>query len=118
MNVLVDAIKPFKELPVKNCRECRFSDGGQLFACTYNNAIQIYRTYTCEQIQKLSGHNGKVQSLCWADFDTKLLSAGTLRASPLQTFLSNWTESLRLNMNISVQFNRTPPSKYEYLCPI
>lgn len=76
MSLLYDSLASLKEITIKHCRECRFSRGGQLFACAYNNAIHVYRTYSCVQIQKLTGHNGKVQSLTWADGDSKIISSG------------------------------------------
>eukprot|EP00941_MAST-03F_sp_MAST-3F-sp1_P005113 g5113.t1 len=76
MNVLIDTMKASKEFPVKNCTEVRFSKGGHLFACAYNNAIQVYSTFTCELVTTLRGHNGKVKSIWWADDDAKILSAG------------------------------------------
>ena len=60
MNLLMDDIRPYKELAIKACRECRFSNGGQCFAAVNGNTIQIYSTYTCENIGNLRGHNGKV----------------------------------------------------------
>ena len=76
MNLLIDDIRPFKEFGVKSCRECRFSNGGQYFAAVNGNTIQIYNTYTCENIGNLRGHNGKVRSLHWSPDDTKFVSAG------------------------------------------
>ena len=34
MNVFQKTLKTFKEIPIKGCREIRFSNGGHLFACT------------------------------------------------------------------------------------
>lgn len=34
MNVFQKTLKTFKEIPIKLCREIRFSNGGHLFACT------------------------------------------------------------------------------------
>ena len=76
MNLLIDDIRPFKEFGVKSCRDCRFSNGGQYFAAVNGNTIQIYNTYTCENIGNLRGHNGKVRSLHWSPDDTKFVSAG------------------------------------------
>ena len=76
MNLLMDDIRPYKEFAIKACRECRFSIGGQSFAAVNGNTIQIYSTYTCENIYNLRGHNGKVKSIYWTQDDTKLISAG------------------------------------------
>lgn len=76
MNVLIDDIRVVKELPVKSCRECCFSNGGHLFAAVNGNSIQVFSTYTCEQVSLLRAHNGKVQSLHWMYGDVGLVSAG------------------------------------------
>ena len=76
MNLLMDDIRPYKEFAIKACRECRFSNGGQCFAAVNGNTIQIYSSYTCENIGNLRGHNGKVKSICWTNDDTRVISAG------------------------------------------
>eukprot|EP00736_Rhodelphis_marinus_P001057 Rmarinus@m.11291 len=76
MNLLMDDIRSFKEFAIKACRECRFSNGGQYFAAVNGNTIQVFNTYTCENIGNLRGHNGKVRSVFWSPDDTKLFSAG------------------------------------------
>merc|ERR1719331_146190 len=76
MNLLMEDMRSFKEIPIKACRECRFSNGGQYFAAVNSNTIQVYKTYTCEVICNLRGHNSKVRSLCWTADDSSLVSAG------------------------------------------
>lgn len=39
--------------------------------------IQIYNTWTFENIGTLKGHNGKVKSLSWSWNDNQLISGGT-----------------------------------------
>jgi hypothetical protein len=46
LNILMDDIRTYKELAFKGCKECRFSNGGQLFAAVCGNAIHIFSTYT------------------------------------------------------------------------
>jgi WD40 repeat protein len=77
MAVLNDDMRVFKEYPIRNCRECCFSNGGHLFAAVHGNTIQIFNTWTFENIGNLKGHNGKVKSLYWGKDDTKLISCGT-----------------------------------------
>eukprot|EP00286_Rhodomonas_abbreviata_P019738 CAMPEP_0181309260 /NCGR_PEP_ID=MMETSP1101-20121128/11919_1 /TAXON_ID=46948 /ORGANISM="Rhodomonas abbreviata, Strain Caron Lab Isolate" /LENGTH=1189 /DNA_ID=CAMNT_0023415733 /DNA_START=168 /DNA_END=3733 /DNA_ORIENTATION=- len=76
MNVVMDDIRPFKEFAVKACRECRFSHGGHMFAAVNGSTINIFATYTCENLGNLRGHNGKVRSVCWSADDTTLVSCG------------------------------------------
>lgn len=60
MNLLIDDIRPFKEMMIRGCRECAFSNGGHMFAAANTNLIQLFSTYTFENIGNLKGHNGKV----------------------------------------------------------
>mmetsp|Transcript_26004 Transcript_26004/g.85576 ORF Transcript_26004/g.85576 Transcript_26004/m.85576 type:complete len:1192 (-) Transcript_26004:44-3619(-) len=76
MNIVMDDIRPFKEFAIKACRECKFSNGGHMFAAVNGNTINIFATYTCENLGNLRGHNGKVRSLCWSADDTMLTSCG------------------------------------------
>lgn len=76
MNILMDDVRAFKEFPIKACRECRFSNGGHLFAAVNGTAVFLYATYTCEAITSLRGHNGKVRALAWSADDRYLLSVG------------------------------------------
>ena len=78
MNLLMDDIRPYKEFAIKMCRECRFNDGGDKFAAVNGNTIQIYSTYTCENIGNLRGHNGKVKSIYWTT--PRLFRAGARMA--------------------------------------
>ena len=34
MNIFSKGLKTFWDIPIKGCREIRFSNGGHLFACT------------------------------------------------------------------------------------
>lgn len=76
MNLLMEDMRPYKEIPIKACRECRFSHGGQFFAAVNSNTIQIYKTYTCELVCNLRGHQSKVRSVCWTADDSKIVSTG------------------------------------------
>merc|ERR1719456_200154 len=76
MNLLMEDMRPFKDLPIKACREVRFSHGGHMFAAVNSNTIQVFKTYSCEMICNLRGHNNKVRSLSWTADDTTLVSAG------------------------------------------
>lgn len=60
MNILLDDIRVFKEFVIRGCRECAFANGGHMFAAVNNNLIQIFNSYSFENIQDLKGHNGKV----------------------------------------------------------
>lgn len=76
MNLLIDDIRTFKEFTIRGCRECAFSNGGNLFAAVHGNVIQIYSTITFENVANLKGHNGKVRSIVWSSDDSKIVSCG------------------------------------------
>ncbi|KAL4237175.1 Cilia- and flagella-associated protein 57 [Mactra antiquata] len=76
MNLLIDDIRTFKEFTIRGCRECAFSNGGNLFAAVHGNVIQIYSTITFENVANLKGHNGKVKSIVWSSDDSKIVSCG------------------------------------------
>lgn len=76
MNLLIDDIRPFREFTIRGCKECRFSNGGQYFAAIHGNSIQIYSTWSFENVCHLKGHIGKVRTICWSSDDLKLISAG------------------------------------------
>ncbi|CAE7411425.1 CFAP57 [Symbiodinium natans] len=76
MNLLMEDFRTYKEIPIKACRECRFSHGGQFFAAVNSNTIQVYKTYTCEVVCNLRGHQSKVKAICWTTDDFRLVSTG------------------------------------------
>ncbi|KAJ3227958.1 Cilia- and flagella-associated protein 57 [Clydaea vesicula] len=76
LNVLMDDFRFFKEFSIRGCKECKFSNGGHIFAAVHGNTIQVYSTWTFENICVLKGHNGKVKSLYWSPDDNFIVSAG------------------------------------------
>ena len=48
-----------------------------MFASVHGNTIQIFNTWTFENIGNLKGHNGKVKSLHWSKDDYTLVSCGS-----------------------------------------
>ena len=75
-NVLLNEIRAYRELPIKACAECAFSHGGQSFAAVNGTLVQVYDTYTGEQLAVFRGHTGLVRSLSWSADDLRLVSAG------------------------------------------
>lgn len=76
VNLLVDEARVSREVPIKACRECRFSTGGQYFAAVNGNVIAIYEFYTCEKLVDLRGHNSKVKAVSWSRDDANIASCG------------------------------------------
>jgi WD40 repeat protein len=76
LNLLMDDIRAYREVPIKLCREVRFSHGGQYFAAVNGNIIMVFDFYTCEKVVDLRGHNSKVKSVHWGADDTTIVSCG------------------------------------------
>merc|ERR1719389_272744 len=76
MNLLMEELRTYKEIPIKAWREVKFAHGGEYFAAVNSNAIQVYKTYTCEVVCNLRGHNTKVKALSWSQDDSILVSCG------------------------------------------
>lgn len=75
--------KYYKEItPFKQCREIKFSNGGQYLAAvngaTTNHIIHVFKFYTAEQPNQMifKGHTGRVRSIAWSQDDTVLVSCG------------------------------------------
>eukprot|EP00055_Hartaetosiga_balthica_P003769 m.8941 g.8941 ORF g.8941 m.8941 type:complete len:1202 (-) comp3312_c0_seq1:127-3732(-) len=76
MNLLLDDIRPIKEFSVRECKECCFSNGGHLFAAAQGNVIQIYSTWSFQNVGSLKGHSGRIRSITWSHDDTLIVSCG------------------------------------------
>jgi WD40 repeat protein len=75
-HVLVDDLKLCQEVPIKNCRECRFSNGGHFLGVANGNTVSVFSFHTGEKVADLRGHNSKIRSLFWLENGTQLLSCG------------------------------------------
>jgi WD40 repeat protein len=76
MNILGNDIREVKSFAVRNCPEVKFSNGGGYFAAVHGNVINVYSTYTLQQLHALRGHSGKIRCLSWMEDDTRLVSVG------------------------------------------
>ncbi|OAF69544.1 WD repeat-containing protein [Intoshia linei] len=76
MNILIDDIRTFLEIPIRACKECSFSNGGHLFAVVSGNLVQIFSSTSYQNIMNLKGHNGKVKDIKWSIDDTRLYTCG------------------------------------------
>ena len=71
MNVFQKNLKSFHTIPIKGCREIRFSNGGHLFAAGVGQKTCIYNFYTgeCPQNLQCSGHSGRILNIQWFEDD-------------------------------------------------
>ena len=75
-HILLDDLRLCIELPVKTCKECAFSQGGNLLATVNGNIVSVFDTHSGERVVDLRGHNSKVRSLNWLQSGSTLLSCG------------------------------------------
>ena len=75
-HLLVDDLRVYKEINVKQCREVRFSEGGQFFAAANGTAVSVYDFYDGSKLADLRGHSSKVKSLRFGDGDSTLATGG------------------------------------------
>lgn len=45
--------RTMREVSIRGCKECAFSNGGHLFAAVNGNVVHVYSTYTCASIALL-----------------------------------------------------------------
>ena len=77
MNILMDDIRGYKDFSIKGCTQVKFSNGGQYFAAINASAVQIYETYTFNNVATLRGHTAKVTNLWWYFDDSQLITSST-----------------------------------------
>jgi WD40 repeat protein len=75
-NVLRDTIKELRSMPIKHCRELRFSTGGNMFAVAYGINLEIYDTNTFSLLYSLNGHIRPIRQMTWMDDGQTLYSVG------------------------------------------
>ena len=78
MNILDKKLVSYKQLPIKECREIVFSNGGHLFACQSGFDIHVYKFYTgiLTNNFKFMAHTAPVKRISWFEDDTGFVSCG------------------------------------------
>ena len=69
---MLNEIRSFRELGVKNSSILRFSKEGNLLACVAQRNISIYSTYSLQLLATLRGHKGPITSVAWGNNDLTL----------------------------------------------
>ena len=75
-NILIDRLQGYQEVILKNCKEAKFSNGGQFFAAVSSINVNVYETTTGMQVASFQGHTMTVRRLSWAPGDQVIFSAG------------------------------------------
>jgi len=93
INLLMDDMRVFKELPLKLCKEVCFSHGGHYFAASgASGVVVVYQFYSGEKVAELRGHSSKVKSIVWSEDDAQIVTSGQDGA----VYLWDWEEGKRL----------------------
>eukprot|EP01063_Lacrimia_lanifica_P035883 TRINITY_DN695_c0_g2_i1.p1 TRINITY_DN695_c0_g2~~TRINITY_DN695_c0_g2_i1.p1 ORF type:complete len:1359 (+),score=645.67 TRINITY_DN695_c0_g2_i1:82-4158(+) len=74
--ILRDSLHFCQEFSMKQCKQVRFSNGGQYFAAVVVNRIYIFNAYSFEPMGHLPDHSSVVKSFCWSRNDQLIISAG------------------------------------------
>jgi WD40 repeat protein len=74
MAITINDIVTQREFPIRGCRECRFSHGGQYFAAVNANTVQIYSSYTFKSLVNLRSPGQRVKTIAWSTDDNVLIS--------------------------------------------
>lgn len=75
-NILQNKLRQFREMPIKNCKEVRFSNGGHLWAAASTLTVLVYDAKNFQQLYTFQGHMMSVKKLIWGPSDAMLFSAG------------------------------------------
>ena len=87
-HILEKELRNFREIVVRGVCALSFSHGGHLLAAAYPrhknssqknsvHLINIYNSYTLEEVGRLSDHSNLVTALAWRSDDRELYSVGT-----------------------------------------
>lgn len=77
MNLLMEDIRPVKDLPIRRCTALAFSHGGALFAAANGANVSVYSTYTGAAVAKMQGHTDTINALAWSPDDQFLVTAAS-----------------------------------------
>ena len=75
-HVLVDKLKLYRDVLVKNCKDVKYSNGGKFFAAAASVNIFLYDSSRYTQLMNFQGHMMTVKCLFWSANDEVLFSAG------------------------------------------
>ena len=74
-NIGMAALKPYKEVIQKGCKEILFSHSGQYFACASGINLVVFNSTTFKQVMNFQGHMMPIKKIAWAPGDLVLFSA-------------------------------------------
>lgn len=81
-HILVNELRNYKEIVLRGVCQLKFSNGGHMLAAAYSkqkyniHLINVYNSYTLEELARLSDHSSIVNDLSWKSDDRALYSIG------------------------------------------
>lgn len=75
-SLLLDEITVVRVLQAKNISYCKFSRGGHYIAAAVGTNLQVYNTIDGSTVCTLRGHNNRVKSVVWMNYDSRIMSVG------------------------------------------
>lgn len=76
MSLLLEEIHLCREIPARQVSYIKFSRGGQYLAAANGTNLQIYQTLTGTPIATLRGHNNRIRSVVWQNYDSRIVTVG------------------------------------------
>jgi hypothetical protein len=76
LSLLLEEVYLCREISARQISYVKFSKGGQYFAVAIGTNLQIYQTYTGLQIATLRGHNNRIKSVLWMNYDSRIVTFG------------------------------------------
>ena len=74
-NIAMSSLIPHNEVIQKGCKEIKFSNGGDYFACASGINLVVFNTATFAQMVNFQGHMMAIKRIAWAPGDLVIFSA-------------------------------------------
>lgn len=76
LTLLLEEIYVSREISARQVSYIKFSKGGHYLAAANGANLQIYQTYTGTTVATLRGHNNRIRSVIWLNYDSQLMTIG------------------------------------------
>lgn len=76
LSLLLEEMHQCREIPARQVSFIKFSRGGQYLASSNGTNLQVYATHTGQPVATLRGHNNRIKSVVWMNFDSRIVTMG------------------------------------------
>jgi WD40 repeat protein len=115
MNILEKGIVSYRDFPIYQPADIKFSNFGNFFSICFKNSFQIYNFYTCEVVftsKSVEGHAGEVTALVWDQDDSGFATCGQDGRAFYWTLYSKEPQQIEYH-NREMRFNGVGIYSYE-----